>query len=139
MKIFTTLQGIFDDALYQFGQSNTIKVCRENIDAPTSTDTPYLSGFLLLSPTEQADIGTTEFRQGIYQVDINYASHLGSAPLNEMADLVNQEIYAGKHLEWNGVCSTIESVDLSPLIVSDGWAKKSLSINFNAYTNRITS
>jgi len=137
--IFEDLQKVFNLALYNFGQANSILTCFENVDCPTDTSIPFLSGFLLLSPTEQADLGVTEFRQGIYQVDINYASHLGSAPLNKMADLLNQTIYAGKHLTRNDICAGVESVDLSPLIVDGGWAKKSLSINFNAYTARIKS
>lgn len=137
--IFEDMQGLFDLELKNFGVLNAIDAEIENDDYKPSTGTPYLSGFLLLSPTEQADLGVTEFRQGIYQVDINYASHLGSAPLNKMADLLNQTIYAGKHLTRNNICAGVESVDLSPLIVEGGWAKKSLSINFNAYTQRITS
>lgn len=136
--IFEDLQKVFDVELYSFEQANSILTCFEGVGCPTDTSQPYLSGFLLLSPTEQADIGITEFRQGIYQVDINYASHLGSAPLNKMADLLNLSIYAGRHLKRNNICAGVESVDLSPLIVDGGWAKKSLSINFNAYTARIT-
>lgn len=136
--IFEDIQKVFDIALYQFGQTNSIKFCRENIDCPTDIATPYLAGFLLLAPTEQADLGLTEFRQGIYQVDINYASHLGSAPLNKMADLLNASIYAGQHLTRNNICAGIESIDLGPLSVDNGWATKPLTINFNAYTARIT-
>ena len=137
--IFEDLQKVFDIPMSQFGQTNSIKFCRENIGCPTSTATPYLAGFLLLSPAEQADLGTTEFRQGIYQVDINYASHLGSAPLNKMADLINASFYTGQHLTRNNICVGIESVDLGPMLVDGGWARKPLSINFNAYTARITS
>lgn len=135
--IFEDIQKVFNIALYNFGQSNSIEVALENIDAPTSVDTPFLSGFLLLSPVEQADLGINEFRQGIYQVNINYASHLGSAPLNKMADLINSVFYAGEHITRNDICAQIESVDLGPLLVSGGWATKPLSINFNAYTARI--
>lgn len=137
--IFEDLQKIFDVEIYNFGQANNIHVALENDVYDPQVNRPYLYGFLLLSPVEQADIGFTEFRQGIYQVDINYASHLGSAPLNKMADLINQSIYTGMHLTRNDICAGIESVDLSPLIVDGGWAKKSLSINFNTYTARITS
>lgn len=135
--IFEDLQKVFSVALYQFGQSNSIAVELENIGASTSTDTPFLVDFLLLAPTEQADLGINEFRQGIYQVDINYASHLGSAPLNKMADLLNSVFFAGSHITRNDICAQVESVDLGPLLVEGGWAKKPLSINFNAYTPRI--
>jgi hypothetical protein len=135
--IFEDLQEAFDIRLIQFGTSNGIVVGLENISLKTSTDTPYLAGFLLLAPTEQADLGVNEFRQGVYQVDINYASHLGSAPLNKMADLINAAFFAGLTLSRNEICAHIESVDLGPLIVNNGWATKPLSINFNAYTARI--
>lgn len=135
--IFEDLQKVFDVALYQFGQTNSIKVALENIDCPTGTSTPYLASYILLSQVEQADLAITEYRQGVYQVDINYASHLGSSPLSKMADLINQYFYTGLVLKRNAICAQIESVDLGPLIVNSGWATRSLSINFNCYTQRI--
>ena len=89
MGYFEDLTKVFDIALMSFGVTNSIQVALENIDAPTSTNTPYLAGFMMLADTEQADLGFSEQRAGIYQVDINVGSHLGSATLNKMADKLN--------------------------------------------------
>ena len=137
MTIFTDITKAFDLPLKTFGTTNSIKVCLENINCPTSTDNPYLASFMLLAPTEQADLSISEFRQGLYQVDIRYASHVGSAPINKMADLLNATFKTGSCFEFNGICLCIQSVDLSQLIVENGWGKRSLSINFNTYTPRL--
>ena len=134
---FEDLTKVFDIALKSFGSTNSIAVALENIDAPTSTETPYLSGFMLLADTEQADLFFTEQRAGIYQVDINYASAKGSAPINKMADLLNTAFKAGKSFQRNAICAEVQSVSLGPLIVENGWAKRPLTINFIAFTARI--
>lgn len=137
MGYFEDLTKVFDIALKSFGTANNIAVALENIDAPTSTATPYLSGFMLSEPTEQADLGFTERRGGIYQIDINYASAKGSAPINKMADLLNATFKAGATFQRNGICAEVQSVDLGPLMVENGWAMRPLSVNFIAFTARI--
>ncbi|HAD6610300.1 TPA_asm: hypothetical protein G1W82_25495, partial [Salmonella enterica subsp. enterica serovar Typhimurium str. SL1344] len=92
---FEDLTKAFDTALVTFGTDNDIKVALENIDAPTSTDAPYLASYMLLSDTEQADLFWTEQRAGVYQVDINVGSALGSAPINRLADKLNTTFAAG--------------------------------------------
>lgn len=134
---FEDLTKVFDIALMGFGTTNTIKIALENIDAPTSTNTPYLAGFLLLNDTEQADLGFTERRSGIYQVDVNYASALGSAPINKMADKINALFKAGVSFSRNDICAEVQKVSLGPLIVENGWAKRPLSIEFIAFTERL--
>lgn len=134
---FEDLTKVFDIALMNFGSTNNIAVALENIDAPTSTATPYLAGFMLLADTEQADLFFTEQRAGIYQIDINVASAKGSAPLNKMADLLNVAFKPGKTFQRNDICAEVQSVSLGPLIVENGWAKRPLSINFIAFTARI--
>jgi len=137
MTYYEDLTKAFDIALMSFGATNNIKVCLENIDAPTSTATPYLASFMLLANTEQADLGFNEQRAGIYQVDINYASAKGSAPVNKMADLLNYAFRAGTTRTRNNICAEVQSVSLGPLIVQTGWAKRPLSINFIAFTERL--
>ena len=134
---FEDLTKAFDIALVAFGVTNTIQVALENIDAPTSTNTPYLAGFMLLADTEQADLGFSEQRSGIYQVDINVGSHLGSATLNKMADKLNLAFKASNAFTRNDICAEVQSVSLGPLIVQNGWAKRPLSINFIAFTQRL--
>ena len=56
MGYFEDLTKAFDVPLVAFGAANGIKVALENIDAPTSTDTPYLASYMLLADTEQADL-----------------------------------------------------------------------------------
>lgn len=137
MGYFEDLTKAFDIALKGFGDSNAVAVALENIDAPTSVDKPYLAGFMLLAPTEQADLFWTEQRSGVYQVDIHVASAKGSAPLNKLADLLNVAFKAGAVLKRNDICAEVQSVDLGPLIVENGWARRPLSVNFIAFTARI--
>ena len=137
MGYFEDLTKVFDVALMDFGTTNSIKVALENIDAPTSTSTPYLASYMLLADTLQADLGYSEERAGIYQVDINYGSMLGSAPINKMADKLNALFKAGVSFTRNDICAEVQSVSLGPLIVQNGWAKRPLSINFVAYTKRL--
>ena len=134
---FEDLTKVFDVALMDFGTANSIKVALENIDAPTSTSTPYLASHILLADTLQADLGYSEERAGIYQVDINYGSTLGSAEINKMADKLNALFKAGVSFTRNAICAEVQSVSLGPLIVQNGWAKRPLSINFVAYTKRL--
>lgn len=137
MGYFEDLTKAFDIPLMTFGTANSIAVALENIDAPTSTDKPYLASYMLLADTEQADLFWTEQRDGIYQVDINYSSVIGSAAINKMADKLNAAFKAGVSLSRNDICAEVLSVSLGPLIVQNGWAKRPLSINFTAFTKRL--
>lgn len=137
MGYFEDLTKAFDIPLMAFGAANSIAVALENIDAPTSTDKPYLASYMLLADTEQADLFWTERRDGIYQVDINYSSVIGSAAINKMADKLNSAFKAGVSLSRNDICAEVQSVSLGPLIVQNGWAKRPLSINFIAFTKRL--
>ena len=137
MNIFENITKAMNSPFKQFGTDNSVKTCLENIDAPTDTSIPYLSSFMLTAPTEQADLSVNEFRQGIYQIDINYASHLGSASLNKMADLLNATFKTGTYFDFGGICLQVESVDLNQLSVQNGWATRSMSINWNTYTKRL--
>ena len=134
---FEDLTKAFDIPLVAFGSANSVSVALENIDAPTSTATPYLAGFMLLADTQQADLFWTEQRAGVYQIDINVGSTKGSAPINKLADLLNVAFKAGSTLQRNDICAEVQSVSLGPLIVENGWAKRPLSINFIAFTSRI--
>lgn len=137
MGYFEDLTKVFDIALKSFGTANSIAVALENIDAPTSTAVPYLASYMLLSDTQQADLFFTEERAGVYQIDIYAASARGSAPVNKMADLLNATFKAGATFQRNGICAEVQSVDLGPLMVENGWAMRPLSVNFIAFTARI--
>lgn len=134
---FEDLTKVFDIALMSFGVTNNIYIALENINAPTSTNMPYLAGFMMLSDTEQADLFWTEQRSGIYQIDINYSSVIGSSAINKMADKLNSAFKAGVSLSRNDICAEVQSVSLGPLMVENGWAKRPLSINFIAFTKRL--
>lgn len=134
---FEDLTKVFDIALKKFGANNNIIVALENIDAPTSTDKPYLASYMLLADTEQADLYWTEQRSGVYQVDINIGSAKGSAPINKLADQLNTAFKPGSFFQRNDICAEVQRVSLGPLIVQNGWAKRPLSIDFIAFTARI--
>lgn len=137
MGYFEDLTKAFDVPLKAFGTLNDVAIALENIDAPTSTATPYLASYMLLADTEQADLGFTEQRAGIYQIDINVASTKGSAPINKLADALDTAFKTGSTFQRNAICAEVQSVSLGPLIVENGWAKRPLSINFIAFTARI--
>ena len=134
---FHDITSVFDVALRDFGIANTIDVARENSNYKPSVDKPYLASYVLLADTEQADLFFTERRAGILQIDINYASARGSADINKMADLLNYTFRASAAFQKNDICAEMQSVSLGPLIVENGWAKRPLSINFVAYTQRL--
>lgn len=134
---FEALPIVFNNALKTFCDANALVCAPENIDAPTNTETPYLASFVLLAPTEQADLGFTERRGGVFQIDINYASARGQNWINKTADLLNATFKAGATFQRNGICAEVQSVSLGPLIVQNGWAKRPLSINFIAFTERL--
>lgn len=134
---FEDIPIVLNNALKAFGDANSLPVAPENIDAPTDTATPYLASFILLAPTEQADLGFNERRDGVFQIDINYASARGQNRINKTADMLNSTFKAGATFQRNGICAEVQSVSLGPLIVENGWAKRPLSINFIAFTARI--
>ena len=137
MNIFESITKAMNRPFKQFGSDESIKTCLENINCPTSTDTPFLSSFMLTAPTEEADLNVNEFRQGFYQIDINYDSDIGSAPINKMADKLNAVFKTGACFDFGNVCLCVTSVDLSALRVENGWATRSMSINWNTYTPRL--
>lgn len=137
MNYFEDLTKAFNVPLKDFGDTNGIDVFFENIHNPTSTDAPFLAAFMLNAPVVQADLGVSEYRSGIYQIDINYGEDIGSANINRMADLINQSFKTGQYLTRNDICVGIESVSLERLVIAGGWATRSMSIAWNAYTARI--
>lgn len=134
---FEDLTKAFDSALVSFCQVNNVGVALESAGWNTDIKDPYLAGYMLLAPTEQADLFWTERRAGVYQIDINYEKMKGSAVVNKMADLLNEAFKAGSNFVRNDICAEVQSIDLGPLIVENGWAKRPLSVNFVAYTKRL--
>ena len=130
-------QKAFNIELKQFGTDNNIEVALENIDQQTDTSKPFLIGTMLQAPIEQADLGFTERMQGIYQVDINYQSHIGSTEINRMADALNQAFKVGSTLTRGDICVTITQFGLAPKIVDGGWFKTPISINWITHTARL--
>lgn len=131
------LQKAFDVALVQFSNANGISYALENINKPTSTDTPYLAGFLLPAPVEDADLYFTDRRSGIYQIDVNYASHLGSAPINKMIDLLNVAFKPSTTIQRSPICVEITNFSYDRVTIENGWATRPVSITFEAYTARL--
>ena len=136
-NIVTNAQKSFDSALKVFGAANSIKVALENIDAPTSTDIPYLASYLLDLDLTEADLSVNERADTIYQIDVRYASHLGSSDINAMTDLLRAKFKLGSCHSWDGDCFCVDSISVSPLPVNDGWARKSISLTVSAYTPRL--
>jgi hypothetical protein len=137
MSNITSIQKALDIALKQFGIDNNIIVALNNINAPTDVKIPFLASFQLNTGVESADLGHSDFRGGVYQVDINYASHKGTPPLNKMADLLNELFKAGATFTFNSVCVNIDSCEPTRIQVQNGWATMPLNINWNSYTTKL--
>lgn len=137
MGIWEDLTKAFDVPLVAFGGDNGIEVALENIDAPTDIAEPYIAGFMLPAAVVQGDLTVNEFRNGIYQVDINYPSVIGSATVNRLADALNEAFKTGQTLSFGDICVLITSFEMGPLIVDGGWAKRVVSINWETFTPRL--
>lgn len=133
-NIIDNLQKTFDGELMQFGAINNIKVCLENVDAPTSSDTPYISSFLLDGDMESADLSANDSISSIYQIDVNYTSHSGRSSVNKMIDKLRVAFPIGSYHSFGGDCFGVDLLTITPLPVSGGWAKKSISLNVSGFT-----
>lgn len=131
------LQKAFDTELMRFGLDNNIVVALENINAPTSTDTPYLAGFLLPSDIETFDLSVTESITSNYQIDVNYASALGSEKTNQMIDLLRQRFGISTYHYFDGICFGVDSLTISPLPVQNGWSQKSITLTISGYIPKL--
>lgn len=134
MSIIENLQKIFDGELVQFGTTNSIKVCLEDIDAPTDTSTPYISSFLLDADIDSSDLSFNESVISTYQIDVNYKSHRGSSDVNKMIDKLRAAFSVGSYHSFNGDCFGIDSLSITPLPVSGGWAKKTITLSVSGFT-----
>jgi len=132
-----SIQKALDIAFKAFGTANSIVVALENINAPTDTATPYLAGYFIPAPNEDADLYFTDKRSGIYQIDINYASHLGTASINRMEDKLNAYFAPGNTLTRGNVCVQITNFSAARVTVENGWAIKPITITWQTHTERL--
>ena len=131
------IQKALDSALVAFGTANGIKVCLENVGAPTDTSVPYLAGFLLSAGVDSADLYFTDRRTGIYQIDINYASATNSAKLNQMTDKLNLAFKPSTELSRAPICLEITRFSHERITVANGWATKPVTIEWVTHTERL--
>jgi hypothetical protein len=131
------IQSAFESALTAFGVANSIKVGLENISISTNTATPYLAGFMIPADIESADLYFTDRRSGIYQIDINYASTLGSAPINRMVDKLNAAFKPSTSLTRDPVCVEITKFSHERITAANGWATKPVTIEWVTHTERL--
>ncbi len=136
MNYIENIQKALDVALKEFGTDNSIVIALEDIDAPTDTSIPYLASFQQNAAATVSDLGTTDVRTGFYQVDINIKHGQGSAPTNRLADSLNEVFYSGATFSFDTACVQIEDVTPGSIVVDGGWAKMSITINWNSYTKR---
>ena len=130
-------QKAFDVPLVDYGIANSIEVCLENIGCPTSTNTPFLAGFLLDLDQSSADLSVNESIETLYQIDVSYASHLGSSPINKELDKLADIFSIGSTHSFNGECFTVDSLSASGIRVGRGWGTKSLTLTVSGYTPRL--
>ncbi|MDB4261688.1 DUF4128 domain-containing protein [bacterium] len=137
MGNISSIQGALDNALIQFGIDNSIKIALNNIDAPTDTSIPFLASNQVNTGVAIADLGTTDVRNGFYQINIAYASHSGDAVINDMADLLNATFKAGANFYHGGVCVSIDACEPTQILINNGWAIMPLTITWASWTARL--
>lgn len=137
MSYMVNITKALNNTLHQFGIDNGIATHFNLSDTPTDLTTPFLNGIKIPTSTTVADLGCTDLRSGIYQIDISYQKGLGDIPVIAMADLLNNTFYAGACFNFDGVCVNILSTEDGPVIRSEAWATMPLTITFDAYTARI--
>jgi hypothetical protein len=137
MGAITKIQKALDKTLIQFGIDNSIVIALNSIDAPTDTSIPFLASTQINIGVEVADLGTSDIRGGIYQVNINYESHIGTPDFNKMADLLNETFKAGANFFHGGVCVNITSCEPTQILINNGWGVMPLTINWDSYTARL--
>ena len=138
------IQKALDSALRLFCNANNIAMQYENgelylndVLVEGSTSEPYLAGYFLPAPVEDADLYFTDRRSGVYQIDVNYSSGIGSATINRMVDLLNATFKPSATFIRSGVCVEVTNFSPERVTVSNGWAVKPVSITFSAYTARL--
>lgn len=131
------IQKALDIALKECSEDNDIKASFNNVDTPTDTSIPYLSSANLNTGVGNADLGVSDIRGGIYQVDIHYESNTGTAAFNKMADLVNKKFKSGACFNFNGVCVNITSCEPTQILINNGWGVLPMNITWTSYTSRI--
>ena len=137
MGNITSIQKALDITLKQFGLDNSIDVALTNIDKKTDTSIPFLQGIRIPTGTEPADLGATDKREGIYQINIRYEPHIGTTPFTDMADLVNETFKPGACFYHGGLCVMIDLFEDGDILTSDGWSVMPLSITWSAWTAKI--
>lgn len=142
--ITEAIQKALDIALKTFAAANSMAYQLENgplllngVAVEMSTSQPYLSGYLLPSPVDAADLYFTDRRAGIYQIDVNYASGVGTGPINRMTDLLNAAFKPGVVLTRSPVCLEITKFSPERQTVQNGWATKPVTIEWVTYTERL--
>lgn len=137
-------QKALDVALKTFATANSMAYQLENgplllngSPIEMSTSQPYLAGYLLPSPVDAADLYFTDRRAGIYQIDVNYASGVGTGPINRMTDLLNSAFKPGAVLTRTPICLEITKFSPERQTVQNGWATKPVTIEWVAYTERL--
>ena len=137
MGNITNIQKALDKTLKAFGTTNSIAIALNNVDAPTDTSIPFLASTQINASVEASDLGTTDAREGLYQVNINYASHTSTAPFNKMADLLNETFKAGASFYHGGLCVTIDMCEPTQILINNGWGVMPLNITWSSYTARL--
>jgi len=134
---FSDIDEIFNIAVLNAGFS--IEVITENIDYSPDISEPYIAAFLLPLPTVQASLGASgcDNQSGIYQLDINYPKDQGTTALKGMADSINAVFYSGANFSNANLTVNIKNVSINRVIVQNGWASLSVSIEFYAYSMRV--
>jgi len=137
MATFLDIDTAFNLAVLNAGFS--VPVITENIDYSPKVETPFIAAYLLPAPTSQASLGDEgcDNHSGLYQIDINYPKDKGTTELKAMADNVNAVFYSGAVFTYNNVSVNIRNVSINRVVVQDGWAALTMTIEFYTYVSRV--
>lgn len=138
------IQIALDVAMRNFAEANSLAYQLENnalmkgtTKVEMSTSQPYLAGHLMSAAVDSADLYFTDRRAGIYQIDVNYASGVGTGSINRMTDLLNAAFKPGTVLTRTPICLEITKFSPERPTVQNGWATKPVTIEWITYTERL--
>ena len=132
-----------DGALIQgyLDMSLALDTAYENADFTPPTDgSDWAAVFIVPALIDFNSLGVngTDLHQGFMQIDFNTKHNTGRAVLLGYAQACRDEFVGGKGYTQNSQNVRITNTERTPVTNEDGWAKLSVTVNWEAETIRPT-
>ena len=100
----------------------------------------FLEMFNLPAQPVQASLGDQgcDRHDGILQITLNYPLNQGRTEMDAKADQINSVFFSGKTFTENEINVRINNVGINSLAAERGFARMAMSIEYYAYSARIT-